>query len=88
MPTAYLHPETDINRHQDPDSLKVLKGYTFLTGDGMIFRYRNIDLFIHVSLADNEVDGSVSYRIYKGGTHGPEAASQYTYNGLLWFWND
>lgn len=39
-------------------------------------------------LADNEVDGNVSYRIYKGGTHGPEAASQYTYNGLLWFWND
>ena len=38
-------------------------------------------------LADNEVDGNVSYRLYKGGTHGPEASNQYTFNGLLWFWN-
>lgn len=39
-------------------------------------------------LANNEVDGNVSYRIYEGGTHGPEAANQYTFNALLWFWND
>ena len=36
----------------------------------------------------NEVDGNVSYRIYEGGTHGPEASNQYTFNALLWFWND
>ena len=39
-------------------------------------------------LADNEVEGNVSYRLYEGGTHGPEASNQYTFNGLLWFWND
>lgn len=38
-------------------------------------------------LADNEVDGNVSYRLYEGGTHGPEASNQYTFNGLLWLWN-
>lgn len=39
-------------------------------------------------LANNEVDGNVSYRLYEGGTHGPEAANQYTFNALLWFWNN
>ena len=39
-------------------------------------------------LANNEVDGNVSYRIYEGGTHGPEASNQYTFNALLWFWNN
>ena len=39
-------------------------------------------------LADNEADGNVSFRLYEGGTHGPEALNQYTFNALLWFWND
>jgi len=39
-------------------------------------------------LADNEIDGNVSYRLHEGGTHGPEASNLYTFNGLLWFWND
>ena len=39
-------------------------------------------------LANNDVDGNVSYRLYEGGTHGPEASNQYTFNALLWFWND
>lgn len=39
-------------------------------------------------LANNEACGNVSYRIYEGGTHGPEASNQYTFNALLWFWND
>lgn len=39
-------------------------------------------------LADNEIDGNVSYRLQEGGTHGPEASNQYTFNGLLWFWNE
>ena len=38
-------------------------------------------------LADNEEDGNLSYRLYPGGTHGPEASNQYTFNALLWFWN-
>lgn len=38
-------------------------------------------------LADNEIEGNVSYRLYEGGSHGPEASNQYTFNGLLWFWN-
>lgn len=39
-------------------------------------------------LADNELDGNVSYRLYEGGTHGPEQSNQYTFNALLWFWNE
>ncbi|MBP3871261.1 MAG: hypothetical protein J6E46_09820 [Faecalicoccus sp.] len=39
-------------------------------------------------LADNETDGNISFRIYEGGTHGKEASNQYTFNGLLWFWNN
>lgn len=39
-------------------------------------------------LADNEADGNVSFRLYEGGTHGPEQSNQYTYNALLWFWNN
>ena len=38
-------------------------------------------------LANNEVTGNVSYRLYEGGTHGPEQSDQYTFNALLWFWN-
>ena len=38
-------------------------------------------------LADNEADGNISYRLFEGGTHGPEASNQYTWNGLMWFWN-
>lgn len=39
-------------------------------------------------LANNEIEGNVSYRLYEGGTHGPEASNQYTFNALCWFWND
>lgn len=38
-------------------------------------------------LANNEAEGNVSYRLYEGGTHGPEASNQYTFNALMWFWN-
>ena len=38
-------------------------------------------------LANNEAEGNVSYRLYQGGTHGPEQSNQYTFNALLWFWN-
>lgn len=39
-------------------------------------------------LANNEIEGNVSYRLYEGGTHGPEASNQYTFNALCWFWSD
>ena len=39
-------------------------------------------------LANNEADGNLSFRLYKGGKHGAEESNQYTFNGLLWFWND
>ena len=38
-------------------------------------------------LANNEAEGNVSYRLYEGGTHGPEQSNQYTFNALLWFRN-
>ena len=36
-------------------------------------------------LANNEAEGNVSYRLYEGGTHGPEASNQYTFNALILF---
>lgn len=37
--------------------------------------------------ADNEEDGSLTFRIKKGYAHDGIAAMEYTYNGLMWFWN-
>lgn len=37
--------------------------------------------------ADNEKDGNLTYRIKDGYSHDGEAAMEYTYNGLRWFWN-
>ncbi len=38
-------------------------------------------------MADNEQDGNLAFREQEGGTHDGSYASQYTYNGLMWFWN-
>lgn len=38
-------------------------------------------------LADNEKDGNLSFRIRQGGSHDAEAANDYTFNALCWFWN-
>jgi enterochelin esterase-like enzyme len=37
--------------------------------------------------ADNEEDGNLTFRIKKGYAHDGIAAMEYTYNGLMWFWN-
>ncbi len=37
--------------------------------------------------ADNEADGNLAFRIKEGYSHDDLAAMEYTYNGLLWFWN-
>lgn len=37
--------------------------------------------------AGNEQDGNLVFRIQEGGVHNGEYASEYAYNGLLWFWN-
>lgn len=52
------------------------------TDEGMVNEYGRT-----FHLADSEGEGSLSYRLYPGGTHGAEASNQYTFNGLLWFWN-
>lgn len=38
-------------------------------------------------MADNERDGNLAFREQEGGVHDGDYASQYTYNGLMWFWN-
>ena len=38
-------------------------------------------------MADNEQDGNLAFREQEGGVHDGNYASQYTYNGLMWFWN-
>lgn len=38
-------------------------------------------------MADNEQDGNLAFREQEGGVHDGDYASQYTYNGLMWFWN-
>ena len=37
--------------------------------------------------ADNEAEGNLTLRVREGYTHDALASSEYTYNGLLWFWN-
>ena len=39
-------------------------------------------------MADNEKDGNLAFREQEGGVHDGNYASQYTYNGLMWFWNE
>lgn len=38
-------------------------------------------------MADNEKDGNLAFREQEGGVHDGNYAIQYTYNGLMWFWN-
>jgi len=37
--------------------------------------------------ADNEQNGNFAYRVKEGYSHDGRAAMEYTYNGLMWFWN-
>jgi enterochelin esterase-like enzyme len=37
--------------------------------------------------ADSEVSGNIAFRIKDGYSHSGQAAMEYTYNGLMWFWN-
>lgn len=37
--------------------------------------------------ADNETKGNLTLRVREGYTHDERASFEYTYNGLLWFWN-
>lgn len=50
--------------------------------ESMAFEYGD-----HFHLGNNEAEANLSFRLQEGGTHGPEASNQYTFNGLLWFWN-
>lgn len=38
--------------------------------------------------ADNEMQGNLTLRLKEGYAHDSAASSEYTYNGLLWFWNE
>lgn len=37
--------------------------------------------------SDNEANGNLAFRLKEGYAHDGAAAMEYTYNGLLWFWN-
>lgn len=37
--------------------------------------------------ADNEAEGNLTLRVREGYSHDGVASAEYTYNGLLWFWN-
>ena len=37
--------------------------------------------------ADGEMEGNLAFRVKEGYAHDGEAAMEYTYNGLRWFWN-
>lgn len=37
--------------------------------------------------ADSEESGNIAFRIKDGYAHDGRAAMEYTYNGLMWFWN-
>jgi len=37
--------------------------------------------------ADSEASGNIAFRIKDGYAHDGRAAMEYTYNGLMWFWN-
>lgn len=44
--------------------------------DNNIFRFAN-----------DETKGNLNYLIKEGASHDAQASHEYTYNGLLWFWN-
>ena len=37
--------------------------------------------------SDSEQNGNFAYRVKEGYAHYGLASMEYTYNGLLWFWN-
>lgn len=39
-------------------------------------------------MADNEREGNLAFREQEGGVHDGNYSNQYTYNGLMWFWNE
>ena len=51
--------------------------------NSMVTRYGDV-----FRLADNERNGNLSFRLREGGTHGGRDATDYSFAGLCWFWND
>jgi len=41
----------------------------------------------YFSDVDDNVTGNFAFRVKEGYSHGGTAAMEYTYNGLVWFWN-
>ena len=41
----------------------------------------------YFSDVDHDVSGNFAFRVKEGYSHGGTAAIEYTYNGLMWFWN-
>lgn len=39
-------------------------------------------------MADNEREGNLAFREQEDGVHDGNYSNQYTYNGLMWFWNE
>jgi hypothetical protein len=58
--------------------------FAYSYDNNRVNRMRNSPYFTE---ADNERDGNFAFRVREGYDHGGLASMEYTYNGLLWFWN-
>lgn len=47
---------------------------------------KNVDNHIF-RFSTDETEGNLNYLIKEGASHNQQASNEYTYNGLLWFWN-
>ncbi|GHS94602.1 hypothetical protein FACS1894207_3090 [Bacteroidia bacterium] len=76
------------NYDQDDYFVWVITGtadFAYSYDENRVKKMRNSPYFTE---ADNERDGNFAYRVKAGYSHDGRASMEYTYNGLLWFWNE
>jgi hypothetical protein len=59
--------------------------FAYSYDNNRVNRMRNSPYFTE---ANNERDGNFAYRVKDGYAHDGRASTEYTYNGLRWFWNE
>jgi predicted alpha/beta superfamily hydrolase len=60
------------------------KDFAYQYDENRVKQMRNSPYFTE---SDNERNGNFTYHVKEGYSHDNFAAMEYTYNGLLWFWN-
>ena len=76
------------NHDKDDFFVWVITGtadFAYSYDNNRVNKMRNSPYFIE---ANNKQDGNFAYSVKDGYAHDGRASTEYTYNGLCWFWNE